>query len=286
MDRIKGFISEDGLFRIVAARTKDMSNHLSEIHHFSFPVMNAMSRFITGAILLSSNLKGNDTLGVYLNCSGPLAGMRSESNATGQLKAFAIEPQAGVDETDPSYGMDLGQLIGAGTLTVTKTLSGGQRPFTGTVQIEGDKLAIGFSRYLMNSDQIHSAIMISNLVSPDGTVKTSAGMLIQALPGASGDDLSTMEKEIQTFPPFSEVVQEVDDCEQAVRMLFGRFNPAPVFERSLDLHCSCSMDKVVRVLKSLAADDLEDVRQEDGFFRVTCDYCKTEYPVRLDEMRQ
>ncbi len=286
MDQLTGFMTEDGFFRIVMAETKGLSNYLREIHHFSYPVMNAMSRVITGAVLLSSTLKGKDVLGVYLNCSGPLGGARVESNATGQLKAFALQPGAGVDEVDSSYVMSIGQLIGQGTLTISKIMEGGRTPFTGTVQVEGDRLAIGFSRYLMDSEQVHSAVMISNFLGSDGTAQASAGMLIQALPGASENDLDSMEKEIASFPAFSEIVQEVDSGDHAVRMLFARYKPICVFERSLELQCSCSRDKVVRVLKSLSADDLEDARQPDDLFHVNCDYCRTEYIVRPEDLSQ
>ncbi|NOY22968.1 MAG: Hsp33 family molecular chaperone HslO [Acidobacteria bacterium] len=286
MDQLTGFLTEDGHFRIVMAETIELSDYLRTIHQFSYPVMNSMSRFVTGAALLSSNLKGNDVVGVYLNCSGPLAGMRVEANAIGQLKAFAIQPQAGVDEIDSSYVMPLGQLIGKGTLTVSKIMEAGRTPFTGTVQVEGDRLAIGFSRYLMDSEQVHSAVMISNFLTPDGPANASAGILVQALPGVSEDELAAIEKEIQGFPPFSDVIMEVDDADQAVQMLFSRYKPTRLFQRPLEFHCSCSKEKVIRVLNSLSAVDMEDARQSDGFFHVNCDYCRTEYIIRPKELRQ
>ena len=286
MDRLTGFLTEDGHFRIVMAETRELSDYMRTIHHFSYPVVNAMSRFLTGAVLLSSNLKGKDVVGVYLNCSGPLAGMRVEANATGQLKAFALQPQAGVDEMDSSYVMPLGQLIGEGTLTVSKIMEAGRTPFTGTVQVEGDRLAIGFSRYLRDSEQTQSAVLISNFLTPEGHAKASAGILVQALPGASGDDLAAIEKEIQGFPPFSDVVMEVDNADQAVQMLFPRYKPSRLFQRPLKFHCSCSRGKVIRVLSSLSPGDMEDARQSDGLFHVNCDYCRTEYIIRPEELSQ
>lgn len=286
MDQLTGFLTEDGHFRIVMAETRDLSDYLRIIHHFSYPVMNAVSRFVTGAALLSSNLKGNDVVGVYLNCSGPLAGMRVEANATGKLKAFALQPQAGVDEIDSSYVMPLGQLIGQGTLTVSKIMEAGRTPFTGTVQVEGDRLAIGFSRYLMDSEQVHSAVMISNYLTPDGHDDASAGILVQALPGATENELATIENEIQGFPPFSDVILEVDNADQAVPMLFSRYKPARLFQRPLKFHCSCSREKVIRVLNSLSSEDMEDARLSDGLFHVNCDYCRTEYIIRPKELSQ
>ena len=286
MDQLSGFLTEDGVFRIVAAETTQLSNYVGEIHHFSYSVMNAMSRFLTGAALLSSTLKGRDVIGVYLNCSGPLGGLRVEANALGQMKGFALQPQAGVDEIDASYAMPLSQLIGEGTLTVSRIMEGGKAPFTGTVKIEGDRLAIGFSRYLMDSEQVHSAVMISNFLAKDGNARAAAGVLVQALPGASDEKLAAMEDEIQGFPPFSEVIRDVENAEHAVQMLFAGFKPKKLFSRPLLFHCSCSRDKVIRVLKSLSPGDLEDARQSDGIFHVSCDYCGKEYPIRPEELRQ
>ncbi|NOZ12930.1 MAG: Hsp33 family molecular chaperone HslO [Acidobacteria bacterium] len=286
MDGLTGFLTEDGDFRIVVAEVGRLANYLKEIHRFSYPVTDAVSRFVAGAALLSSDLKGKDVIGVYLNCSGPLGGIRTEVNAAGQLKAFALYPRAGVDETDSSYVMPLSQLIGRGTITVSRIMEGGRVPFTGTVEMEGEALAIGFSRYLMDSMQVHSAVLISNFLTADGEAAFCAGMLIQALPGASPEKLRRMENEIEGFPPFSEVLQEVNSAELAVRMLFSNFKPQYLFSRPLIFHCSCSKEKVARVLNSLSPEDLEDARQEDGLFHVNCDYCGTEYVVRPDELRK
>ncbi len=286
MDTLTGFITKDGNFRIVVAQTKGLVNRLKEIHHFSYPVTNAVSRFVTGAALLSSDLKGKDVIGVYLNCSGPLGGIRAEANALGQLKAFALNPRSGVDEIDSSYVMPLSQLIGQGTITVSRTMEGGRFPFSGTVEIEGERLAIGFSRYLMDSMQVNSAVLISNFLTSEGQVEVCAGMLVQALPGVSPEDLEKMENEIEGFPPFSEVIRQMDSAEQMIQILFSSFRPYRIFHRPVGFHCSCSEEKVIRVLNSLSAKDLEDSRQEDGLFHVNCDYCGTEYVVRPDELSQ
>ena len=286
MDGLTGFLTGDKYFRIVVAKTAEISNYLNKIHHFSYPVMNAVSRFVTGSALLSSNLKGGDVIGVYLNCSGPLGGIRVEVNSMGQLKSFALQPQAGVDEFDAKYVMPLAQLTGQGTLTVSKIMEAGRTPFTGTVEIEGDRLAIGFSRYLMDSEQVHSAVLISNFLTPDGVAKLSAGILVQALPGASKEALREMEGEIEGFPPFSDVIREVDSADQAIQMLFSRYKPVSLFQRPLEFHCSCSREKVIRVLASLSEQDQDAARQLDGLFHVSCDYCRAEYVVRPEELRQ
>ncbi len=285
MAQLTGFITEDGFFRIVMAETTELANYLREIHSFSYPVMNAVSRFISGAALLSSSLKGGDVIGVYLNCSGPLEGIRVEVNAIGQLKGFALQPQAGIDEIDSDYVMPLPQLIGEGILTVSRIMETGRTPFSGTVQVEGDALAIGFSRYLMDSEQVRSAVLISHFLESDGRAKASAGMLVQALPGAPDDKLEEMESEIRGFPPFSQIILELDTADQTIPLLFARFKVRRLFQRPLTFHCSCSREKVVRILKSLPREDLENVRQADGFFHVNCDYCRTEYRVSEEQLQ-
>ncbi len=286
MSVLTGFLTENERFRVVVAETGGIANEIRRRHDLYYPATNAISRFATGAVLLSSNLKGRDVIGAYLNVSGPLDGLRVEVDATGRLKGYALQPKAGVDETDSRYVMDLDQLIGTGTLTVTRVLEGGKRPYSGNVTVHGGEMALAFSRYLLESEQIHSAMMISNFMEPDGTVGRCGGLLIQAMPGVSPGELEKMEDALKALPPFSDVLKTIDSAEQAVNLCLPEWGCVRQFEREVRFVCSCSRDKVVDVLSNMGKDDLDRARAADGTFQVNCDYCATSYVVRPEELKQ
>lgn len=276
---LTGFLTADGSFRVIVADTADLANHVSRRHGFSYRVADAMSRFLTGSALLSSNLKEQDVMGTYLESNGAVEGLRVEINAVGQAKAYALNPEAGVDEIDDQYVMDLPELIGSGKLTVTRILKVAKTPYSGTVDVHGGDIAIAFSTYLLQSEQVKSAMLISNYMEPDGTLSRCGGLLIQAMPGATEEQLDQVEAALRELPAFSEILKEADTALQVVQLALPAFKVEQVLERPLVFACSCSREKVVQVLKSMSESDRQAAAQEDGTITVTCDYCREEYTV-------
>lgn len=286
MSVLTGFLTENKRFRVIMAETASIANEIRRRHGLLYPATNALSRFSTGAVLLSSNLKGRDVVGAYLNVTGPLDGLRVEVDAAGRLKGYALQAKAGVDETDNRYVMDLDQLIGTGTLTITRVLEGGKRPYSGNVTVQGGEMALAFSRYLLESEQVHSAMMISNFMEADGTVGRCGGMLIQAMPGVSPGDLERMEDALKGLPPFSNVLETIDSVEQAVELCLPEWGCCRQFEREVRFVCSCSREKVVNMLGGMAGEDLERAGSSDGTYQVSCDYCAASYVVQPEELKQ
>ncbi len=284
MDIMHFYLSEDGKFRFVFVDLRNVADHIAKIHNMSFPVANAMSRFIVGTALISSNLKSGDVLGAYLDVNGVVGGLRCEINSYGHIKGYAINPSAGVDELDPNYVMDLNQLLGNGMFTVTKILKGGKVPFTSNIEYPGGSLAILFADYLKKSEQVNSAVFISNYLQPDGTIDRCGGFLVQPMPDAGEKDIEKMEEEIEKLPPFSEVLKTVDNLKQAALLLFPNYKLKLVGERHLVFKCSCSRDKVLKVLKSLKEEDRKTLLLENETYLVVCEYCKKKYVIKKEEV--
>ena len=70
-----------------------------------------------GCALLSSNLKGNDRIGLKIDCSGPVKGISVEANAYGEIRGFIKQPQISIDK--PLEDFNPSPFFGAGLLTVT-----------------------------------------------------------------------------------------------------------------------------------------------------------------------
>ena len=286
MDIMQYFLSEDGKFRFVVCKTEKTVNKIREIHKMSYPVTNAVSRFVTAAVLVSSNLKSGDVQGFYLDVNGPIGGIRCEINSYGHVKGYALYPQSGVDEIDKNYVMDLPQLLGSGMLTVTKIMARGKTPFVSTVPYPGGSLALLFADYLNRSEQIKSAVMVSNFIKPDGVIELCGGILVQAMPDAKEKDIEEMEKYIEKLPPLSEILKQTDNPKEMVLLSFPHYKPFMVGERHLVFKCTCSREKVLKVLKALNEEDRKSLLLEDGTYKVVCEYCKKEYIVSAEEVEK
>ncbi len=284
MDIIQFFLSKNGKFRFLFCDTLNVVNRVREIHNMSYPVANAVSRFITGTVLISGNLKSGDVLGCYLDVNGPIGGIRCEANSYGHIKSYAINPDAGVDEFDKNYVMDLNQLLGTGILNVTRILKRGKTPFTSNIEYNGGSLALLFADYLKRSEQINSAIFISNFLKPEGFIEKCGGFLVQPMPDATEKDIEKMEKEIEKLPPFSEVLKTVDNLKQAAMLLFPDYNLELIGERHIVFKCTCSRDKVLKVLKALSDEERQSLKLDNNTFKVVCQYCKKEYIIKAEEV--
>jgi molecular chaperone Hsp33 len=283
---ITSFLNNQGTIRVVVADTTKIANELNKLHRFSYPVSKAMSAFVTGATLISSTLKGKDVLGCYLDCNGPCSGLRVEVNTYGDVKGYSLNPQAGLDEFDKTYALTQEQLINGGKLTVTKVLKGGKQPFTGSIEFEGGDIAFAFSKYLLISEQIKSAVLISNIVSKDNTVVNCKGLLVQAMPGASEEELEEIEKQIKNAKPFSKIIDKYKNSKQIVKQLFKSIEFEILSNRQLQLKCSCSEFKVVTVLKSFSQENLKQLLNENKMYSVKCEYCTKVYEISPKQLSE
>jgi molecular chaperone Hsp33 len=50
--------------------------------------------------------------------------------------------------------------------------------------------------------------------------------------------------------------------------------------KPLQAFCRCSQERIESVLASFEAAEREDMVEDDGLIRVTCEYCSTTYEVR------
>lgn len=60
-----------------------------------------------------------------------------------------------------------------------------------------------FTSYLFNSEQTPSAVGVGVLVNPDDTIQTAGGFIIQLMPGAEDEIISTIEERLKGMAPIS-----------------------------------------------------------------------------------
>ena len=152
------------------------------------------------------------------------------------------------------------------------------------MDVTGSEIALAFSRYLLQSEQVRSAMLISNFLEPDGQIARSGGLLVQAMPGVDEGQLEQMESSLSQLPPFNDVLKEADTPDHVVQLTLPQWEMHQVLKRDLQFACSCSREKVVQVLKSMSDADRAHAVQEDGRITVTCDYCREAYTIEVDEV--
>src|SRR5690606_25868942 len=91
--------------------------------------------------------------------------------------------------------LDVGTAIGQGELEVIRSHAPYGDPYSSSVDIVTGEVAEDFAIFLAMSEQIRSAVMLGVYLE-GGEVRQAGGVLMQALPEASDEELGLVERNV------------------------------------------------------------------------------------------
>ncbi len=270
---------------IVGAAVTDAVREIRDRHDLAPVVTAAVGRLVAGAVLFASGLKGPERISIQIAAEGPIGGLFADSwlldERTVGVRGYARNPH--VDLPLNGRGkFDVAGALGAGSLQVTKTYELGQ-PYRGIVPLVSGEIAEDLAAYLVQSEQIPSAVALGVLANPSGVI-AAGGVLAQVLPGADERAVAELERRALAMPQVTQLVASGADSETLARSM------TPDVElrehRFLDVQfaCLCSREKVEAALVGLGVADLREMARENAITRVSCEYCKREYAFEPEEL--
>jgi molecular chaperone Hsp33 len=153
------------------------------IEHREYPqgIRDVLGEAVAASLLLAATIKFDGTLSLQLQGDGRvhllLAQCTSGLGVRGLARfGDAITPEAADPGNRPTA---IGDLLGAGNLTVTLETDDGAQRYEGIVPITGDRLADSLQVYFENSEQLPTRLWLY----ADGY--GACGMLLQRLPGSA-----------------------------------------------------------------------------------------------------
>lgn len=284
MGRIIRTISADASVVASVIEGKDIVNEIEKIHKTSAVVTAALGRLAMGASLLGFGLKGQeDTVTVRINGNGPTGTLLAVADSYGNVKAYVQNPIVEIPLNQ--YGkLDVAGAVGKdGNLTVVKDL-GLKEPYSGQVPIVSGEIAEDITNYLAVSEQVPSVCALGVLVNPDLTVNVAGGFLIQVLPFASDEVITTIENNIKDIPAMTKLLSDGKTAEEIGLMLLEGLNPNVLDDFEVNYKCDCSKERVEKALISLGKKDLEELAQ-DPVTTVDCHFCNKKYSFTSEEVR-
>ena len=243
--------------------------------HDCYPVAAAaLGRAMTGALLLSANLKTDESITIRISGDGPLGEVVTDAHASGGVRGYVKNPHVHLPLRDGK--LDVGTAVGNGQISVTR-FTGLKQPFTGSAELVSGEIAEDITNYLYVSEQTPSTVALGVLVEPDMTVTAAGGFIVQALPNADDGVLSKLEKNISLLPPVSQLISEGLDAAGIINRIFADLSVTIYEEVPLKFKCSCSYEKVQKVLISLGVEEINTILVEDGQAKVCCPFCSAKY---------
>lgn len=284
-DNILRMSAANGEVRGFFANTKNLVNEAQKIHDLS-PVASAgLGRLLTGGALMGDMLKNDtDLLTLTIKGDGPLGGIVVTANNKVNVKGYVGNPH--VDIPVKSKGkLDVGGAVGNGTLTVTKDM-GLKEPVSGQVNLVSGEIAEDIAYYYGMSEQIPTVVALGVLVDTDLSIKQSGGFIIQVMPNASEETISTIEKNMEGFTTVTDLLDKGMDSKEIMELVLKDLDVKFYEETPVNFYCDCNKDKIRKLLISLGKDEIIDILNEDKKAEVHCHFCNKDYLFTEDDLKE
>ena len=209
----------------------------------------------------------------------------------GELRGYVRHDAERLAEAGPNPS--LFALFGKGYLAITFDQATTKERYQGIVPLEGDSLGQAAESFFTQSEQIPSVVRLAAAKSEAGW--TAGGIIFQHLPeGEEGRERIHTKLDHPDWPhvavlagsvsqdelldrdlPLDELVWRLFHEEVEVRIL-----PAVRLSRG----CRCDPAYVRSVIARFPVEERAAMVGDDGFIRVDCAFCATDFPIALEEI--
>ena len=285
MDNLFRYITDDGSAFLHVIDSSNIVKEMERIHKTSATASAALGRALTVASLMGAGLMKDDcSLTLQIKGNGPIGSIVVVSDYEGNVRGYCDNPS--VDIPSNSLGkLDVGNLVGKnGTIYVIKDL-GLDRPYIGQVPIKSGEIAEDIVEYYAVSEQVPTVCSLGVLVDKDLSIRCSGGLLLQLLPGADNSIIGQLEKNISKFPYISSLLDDGAKPSDIAGMVFDSIKYNELDHSHVEYRCTCSRERMERVLISLGKEELERLANEQDNTEIVCHFCNTKYNFSSDELR-
>lgn len=276
-DYIIRTIINSGGIRIIAASLPVLAAKVCHLQGTSPTATVALGRGLVAAALMGALLKPDQRVALKFEGNGDLRKLIVEAEYGGIVRGCVGNPDADSEPVNGSWNVP-GIIGRAGFLTVSKDIGIGGEPYRGMVQLQTSEIGNDLAFYLTDSEQIPSAVGLGVILDANGKITECGGFLVQALPGATEEQIDEVMSAISSLSPISGILAD-GGAELLVSSLFSDAAYTVLEKNMLQFSCGCSEEKVMKALASLPKKEIEDMIMENKPTGVKCEFCKQNYTV-------
>jgi molecular chaperone Hsp33 len=242
----------------------------------------ALGRGLTAGLLLATLTKDEERVSLQVLGDGPLGSLTVDAGSAGTARGYVKNPHVPLPPADAGAPgrRSLAEVVGrAGLVNVVRDL-GLRENFRGQTALASGEIDEDVERYLLDSEQIASAMACDAIVAADGTVEFAGGILLQALPGSDGAAIVAAAGEGLRAGRLAQILAgRPENAEEIILAALGdRFGEIQLLDRRpLRFHCPCSRSRAATSLALLGNAELSEMILEDGKAEVTCNFCRARY---------
>ncbi len=277
MDKITKAVTKNGLIRIYAVNTKETVNKAQMFHQTTPLATAALGRLLTGALLMGSMMKEEDSsITLQLKGSGPLGRVLAVADSKGSAKGYVENPLADLP-LKRAGKLDVGNGIGKdGYLTVVKDLKL-KEPYIGQVPLQTGEIGDDLAFYFAQSEQVPSLVALGVLVDRDYSVKQAGGFIVQIMPDCDEFNLKKFEKSAENITSVTAMLDKGISNEELIRQVMKDFEVEILEESEVGYVCDCCDERMQRAIISLGKKEIQDIIDEQGEAEIICQFCNKAY---------
>ncbi|MGE0698683.1 MAG: Hsp33 family molecular chaperone [Hyphomicrobiaceae bacterium] len=283
-------------------------------HDYPDPVRAALGEALALTALLGHPLKPGGRLLRQTRTDGPSGFLVVHYDAPGSFRGYASVVRDRVAAAAEAGGgiSSSGALHGAGRMAMTIDPGGNLASHQGIVALDGGSLTDAAHTYFRQSEQLPTFIRLAVARQMIGATAAgggspwrwrAGGIILQHVPRLGGDprpDETPEERDarlhgaddddwlrVSTLAATVEDHELIDPTLSPERLLLRLFHEEGVRvgeETGIAARCRCTRDRIVGFLKGFSAQDLADMREDDGAVTVTCEFCSTRYRFTDDQL--
>jgi molecular chaperone Hsp33 len=276
-DSVMRAMTNDGAFRVIAARTTDTVQGVLAAQNLSGALAQDLADLVTTAVLYRETMAPSLRVQCIVRFEDEAGQLVADSRPDGWTRGL-LQPGAG--DAPP----DIRQT--RATLQMMRTLPNSDL-HRGVVEVpESGNLSEGFMRYMQLSEQIVSMISLGSVV--EGEDPTAGGFVVQVLPEAAEAEaaMERMTRRLEDFVEIRERLQRSDGSpSQLIEQIFEGMPFTWLDSSDIRFGCQCSEVRVMTTLSVLDRSDIQELVDEGEALSIGCDYCGAAYTVEIAQLQ-
>ena len=284
-DTLRTLIFDQSSCRAHLVHLTDAWQQVLSHNTYPAPVQKVLGELVAASTMLSSSLKFECSLIIQIQGDGPIRLLVAECNTRLGLRA-TVKLAENTQIAENATFKDLVNATGKGICAIIldpRNRLPGQEPYQGIVPLAGNTVADSLEAYMHSSEQLETRLILN------ADENAAAGVMLQQMP-QHGGIVSSKEFDADGWDRLQALVNTLQtpehlntDTDELAKRLFREEDPDGLAQRQAHFECTCSRDKVERMLVSLGQAELDDALSETPTVEIQCDFCNANYSFTRDE---
>ena len=122
--------------------------------------------------------------------------------------------------------------------------------------------------------------------SKDNTVCQAGGFIIQLMPGASEEIISSLEKKLGEISSVTTMLNQGMTPEDILTLILGDMGLEITDRMDTRFYCNCSKERVEKALISIGKKELQNMIDDGKEVEVNCHFCNKHYVFQVPELEE